>query len=183
MLGQGPLWKAAAGCHAALAEAGIPHALVGGIAVCLHGYQRNTVDVDVLTRRVDAAAVKAQLLSRGFTWNDEKREFQSAEGVAVQFLLSPDTASKGRSLGVYFPDPDAEKVTTELEGLPVVSPLKLIELKIARGLGNPRRMLRDFADVVELIAIHNLSREKARFLHNTTRKTYRELVLRARGEG
>ena len=63
------LWQAAARCHEVLAAAEIPHAVVGGVAVCLHGYQRNTVDVDVLIRRVDSDAVRASLEREGFVWN------------------------------------------------------------------------------------------------------------------
>ena len=48
MLGNRSLWDTAAACHRILDDAGIPHAIVGGVAVCLHGYQRNTVDIDML---------------------------------------------------------------------------------------------------------------------------------------
>jgi hypothetical protein len=48
MVGKESLWAAAQRCHEALASSGIPHAIVGGVAVCLHGYQRTTVDIDVL---------------------------------------------------------------------------------------------------------------------------------------
>ena len=48
MLGSQNIWDVARICHELLDAAGVPHALVGGVAVCLHGYRRNTVDVDVL---------------------------------------------------------------------------------------------------------------------------------------
>lgn len=40
---------------------------------------------------------------------------------------------------------------------------------------------RDFADVVELIAIHNLDGAFARHLHKSLRKTFRQLARRAQG--
>ena len=46
MLGNENLWQAATYCHQVLADAEIPHSVCGGVAVCLHGYQRNTTDVD-----------------------------------------------------------------------------------------------------------------------------------------
>ena len=58
MLGNEDLWQTATECHHLLAEAKIPHAIVGGVAVCLHGYQRNTVDVDLLIRKEDSEAVR-----------------------------------------------------------------------------------------------------------------------------
>lgn len=64
MLENESLWQAAAQCRRILAGAKIPHAVVGGVALCLHGYQRNTVDVDLLIRREDAAAVKNAIALR-----------------------------------------------------------------------------------------------------------------------
>jgi hypothetical protein len=43
-------------------------------------------------------------------------------------------------------------------------------------------MHKDFADVVELIAIHNLDASFARFSHKSVRKEFRVLVRRAQGQ-
>ena len=67
MLGEEPIWRAAAACHEALAEAGAPHAVIGGVAVCLHGYRRNTVDVDLLVRPEDTPLIRDALTAAGFT--------------------------------------------------------------------------------------------------------------------
>ena len=64
--------------------------------------------------------------------------------------------------------------------LPVVTLAKLIESKIACGLGDPRRTYKDFADVVELIDQNDLGRDFARFLHRSVRKEFRALVGRVR---
>src|ERR1700683_1638721 len=92
MLENESLWEVTTPCHQILAAAKIPHAIMGGVAVCLHGYQRNTVDVDMLIRRDDSDAVKAALEGEWFTWNAKEKEFRSASGVAVQFLLAGDRA-------------------------------------------------------------------------------------------
>ena len=179
MLGNETLWDTARQCHRALREAQIPHAVVGGVAVCLHGYQRNTVDVDVLVRRADADSVRTTLEQSGFQWHAGAAEFRSPSGVPVQCLLSGDRAGEGSEIAL--PDPADSRAVTELEGLPVLSLAKLIETKIACGQGNLRRTHKDFADVVELIAAHGLGRAFAKHLHKSVRKTFRELVLRARG--
>jgi hypothetical protein len=183
VLGSGSIWDTARRCGDALNERGLPHAIVGGVAVCLHGYQRNTVDVDILVRKEDTEAVRETLEADGFVWDSAEREFRSPDNVPVQFLVSGEPASDDRSLGVTLPDPSQPGVTTEIESLSVVSLARLIELKLACGLGNLRRTHRDLADVVELIAAHNLSRSFARHLHKSLRKEFRNLVLRARGEG
>lgn len=178
MLGNETLWEAARQCHAVLQREGIAHAIVGGVAVCLHGYQRNTVDVDLLVRRDDSAAIRRLLEANGFQWSQAASEFVSPAGIPIQFLLTGDRA--GDDSDVYLPDPANPAAVVEQEGLPVLSLAKLIEAKIACGMGNPRRTHKDFADVVELIAVHGLSRAFARHLHKSVRKTFRELVLHAR---
>ena len=54
--------------------------------------------------------------------------------------------------------------------------------KLASGLGNLRRTHKDFADVVELIAIRKLDSSFARYLHGSLRNTFRELVRNAQSE-
>lgn len=180
MLGNANLWETAQACHQALEKAGVPHAVAGGVAVCLHGYQRNTVDLDILVRRDDAETIRRTLEDAGLIWDQDQKEFRTQGGIAVQCLLGGDRAGTGSE--VKLPDPGDDESITTLEGLPVVSLARLIETKLACGEGDPRRTHKDFADVVELIARHNLSRSFARHLHKSLRKTFRQLVLNARGE-
>ena len=153
---------------------------MGDVAVCLHGCQRNTVDVDLLIRSDDLENARVTLERTGLVWDDQRREPRSANGVAVQFLASGERAGKGAQ--ATLPDPSDDSATSEIEGLRVLSLPRLIESKLACGQGNPRRTHRDYADVVELIAKHDLIRAFARHLHKDLRKTFRELVLRSRGE-
>jgi hypothetical protein len=179
MLGNETLWQAAKQCHEILAAAEVPHAVMGGVAVCLHGYQRNTVDVDVLVRGEDSDAIRQSLEDADYRWDAKNKEFKSPSGVLSRFLLAGELA--GKSAEVKLPDPTDDGVTTEIEDLPVLRLSKLIESKIACGLGNVRRTHRDFADVVELIIQNRLNSSFARYLHRSLRATYRELVRRSRG--
>jgi hypothetical protein len=179
MLGNETLWDAARLSHELLQQAGLAHAIVGGVAVCLHGYQRNTVDVDLLVRKEQAAAARSALQTAGWRWIAERTELQSPAGVVLQFLLSGDKA--GPDSEVRLPDPGDERAVTQLEGLPVLSLARLIETKLACGQGNLRRTHKDFADVVELIAVNKLGRDFARHLHKSLRQSFRELVTHARG--
>ena len=178
MLENETLWQVAQLCHETLRAANVPHAVVGGVAVCLHGYQRNTVDLDLLVRSDDSTTIRQALKDAGFTWLKEAREFRSATGVPVHFLMAGERA--GRHSEVVLPDPGRRGTTVEKEGLAVISLPRLIESKLACGQGDLRRTHRDFADVVELIAVHHLDRSFARFLHKSLRATFRELVQRAR---
>lgn len=178
MLANETLWDTAVRCHEVLAAAKVPHAVIGGIAVCLHGYQRNTVDLDLLVRKDDTEQIRSSLTAASFIWNEEKVEFTSPLGTPVQFLLAGDRAGKGSE--VLFPDPGDEKIIKTMEGLPVLSLPRLIESKIACGEGNLRRTHKDFADVVELILVNDLHSSFARYIHKSLRATFRELVHRAR---
>src|SRR5438067_2494757 len=179
MLENENLWQTTRRAHELLAECNIVHAIVGGVAVCLHGYRRNTVDLDLLVRPADTASVRSALESDGIGWNAADNEFRTASGVAVQFVLAGQSEGPGQP--AVFPDPADARQVAQIEGLPVLSLAALIQSKLACGLGNLRRTHKDFADVVELIAIHGLDKSFARFLHKSVRAEFRELVRRAKG--
>ncbi len=178
MLGNENLWETATKCHELLNREHIPHAVCDGVAVCLHGYRRNTVDLDLIIRSSDAGRVKTTLVNAGLSWDEQNKEFHSSSGVPVQFLMTGECAGAGAE--IKLPEPEGELNVEQIEGLPVLRLSKLIEIKIACALGSPRRTHKDLADVVELIAVRNLDSSFARFLHKSVRKTYRELVRTTR---
>src|SRR5262245_53825839 len=103
MLENQTLWETAARVHELLADRGIAHAIAGGVAVCLHGYRRNTVDLDVLVRPEDTTAIRSTLESDGITWSETDKEFSTSSGVAVQFLMAGESEGPGQPAN--FPDP------------------------------------------------------------------------------
>jgi hypothetical protein len=178
MLGNESLWDVAERVHKLLRTYKVPYAIVGGVAVCLHGYRRNTVDLDLLIRPEDAAEFRAALESGEFAWVPRAKEYRSPAGVAVQVLLAGDPEGPGQEAS--FPDPSRDDCVTTIQGVRVLALAQLIQAKIACGLGNLRRTHRDFADVVELIAIHRLDGSFARLLHKSVRKEFRRLVRMTR---
>ncbi|MDA1161979.1 MAG: hypothetical protein O3B13_02645 [Planctomycetota bacterium] len=180
MLGNETLWETAALCDRALREAGIAYSVCGGVAACLHGYQRNTVDLDLIVQSEDSERIREVLRDAGLEWHPVAAEFRSNNGIAVQFLMAGESA--GRGLEVRIPEPVGDSNVETIEGLTVVRLSRLIEMKLACGSANVRRTHKDFADVVELIDIRNLDSSFARFLHKSLRKTFRELVRRVRAE-
>ena len=179
MLGNENLWHAAAQCHRILADANIPHSVCGGVAVCLHGYQRNTVDLDLIIEPKRATEVRQFLEAAGLHWDGGNKEFRTVAGIAIQFLMAGDRA--GNSSEVRLPEPLGDLNVEVIEGLPVLRLSRLIEIKIACGAENVRRMHKDFADVVELIAIRKLDGSFAQYLHKSVRETFRKLVRNAQG--
>lgn len=179
MLGNQNLWEAAAQCHRILADANVPHAVCGGVSVCLHGYQRNTVDLDLIIEPERATEVRQFLESAGLQWDNENKEFHTASGIPVQFLMAGDRAGNGSE--VRLPVPLGDLNVEVIEGLPVLRLSRLIEIKIACGMEDVRRMHKDFADVVELIAIRKLDGSFAHYLHKSVRDTFRKLVRNSQG--
>ncbi len=180
LLGNESLWEVASHCHELFQRSKIAHSICGGVAVCLHGYQRNTTDLDLIIKQSDGAAVKQLLVAEGYLWDEQNKEFQSPSGVAVQFLIAGERAGKGSEVSI--PEPEGEFNMEEIEGLSVVKLSRLIEMKIASGIGNLRRTHKDFADVVELIAIRKLDGSFSRYLHSSLRTTFRVLVRNAQSD-
>ena len=178
MLGNESLWSVAQRCSELFNKAEIPYGICGGVAVCLHGYQRNTVDIDLVIRPEDADRVRSLLEANGFTWNPNESEFTTEDGFVVQFLVAGTKAGKGSEVKIAVPE--GELNVEEIEGMSVVRLSRLIEMKIACGTSNLRRTHKDFADVVELIAIRDLDGSFSRFLHKSVRSTFRDLVRNAR---
>ncbi len=177
MLENESLWELAVRCHQVFRQHQIPHSICGGVAVCLHGYQRNTTDIDLIVNASDSNTIKELLLAESFVWDDELKEFRSPSGIPVQFLIAGEKA--GKDSEVKIPEPIGELNVEVLEGLSVVRLSRLIEMKLASGLGSLRRTHRDFADVVELIAIRGLDGSFSRHLHKSLRPAFRDLVRRS----
>lgn len=177
MLENETLWDLTQRVHELLTGEGVAHAIVGGVAVCLHGYQRNTADLDLLVEPSDAIALRRALESNEIQWHAKAKEFRSADSIAIQFVLAGEKEGAGQP--ATFPSPSDPKRITTIEGLPVLSLASLIQSKLACGLGSLRRTHRDFADVVELIAVHRLDGSFARFLHRSVRQEFRVLVRHA----
>ena len=108
------------------------------------------------------------------------KSFAQQNGIAIQFLIAGEHAGEGSE--VKLPDPEGDLNAEIIEGLPVLRLSKLIEVKLACGMGNVRRTHKDLADVVELIIICTLENSFARYLHKSVRKAFKELVRNARGE-
>lgn len=177
MLGNESLWSVAARCHQLLSEAGIAYSVCGGVAVCLHGYQRNTTDLDLIIRGEDSDAVREILTKGGYSWDAEQAEFRTPDGIAIQFVIAGQKAGKETKVSISQPVGDLN--VEQIEGLSVVRLSRLIEMKIACGMSNLRRTHKDFADVVELISKRGLDGSFARHLHKSLRPTFRQLVRNA----
>ena len=153
----------------------IPYAIVGGMALNLLGYTRETVDVDILLTPQGLERFQEQLVGKGYVpaFSGARTSFLDAETrVKVEVLIAGEYPGDGRPKPVAFPEPEA--VSVERDGYRVIALEKLIELKLASGMTAPHR-LRDLADVQDLISLLELPLELAERLDESVRNEYRRL--------
>ena len=152
----------------------IPYAIVGAMALNEYGYQRTTVDVDVLLTPAGLAAFKARTLGRGYLekFPGSRRLRDAENGVDIDVVLTGGFPGDGKPKPVSFPDPAvAAQRGMTVALLPLTT---LIELKLASGMTAPHR-LKDLADVQELIRIQQLKRALANDLNPFVREKYLDL--------
>jgi hypothetical protein len=146
--------------HAALLEARIEHALIGGLALAAHGSARATVDVDFLADADRADDIDRLLRARGYAClqrSDFVGNYASdhPERGRVDFLyarLAHGRAMLGRAGAV------------ELMGrrIPVVDASDLVGLKVQSSSNDPSRRHRDLADIEWLLRHADLDLDRVR---------------------
>lgn len=152
----------------------IPYAVVGAMALNEWGYQRVTVDVDVLLSADGLKRLKAEVLGLGYVERfPGSRGIRDTEAnVDIDFLLTGEYPGDGKPKPVRFPDPAQAAIRgRRVALLPLPT---LIDLKLASGMSAPHR-LKDLADVLELIRSLALPRETAESLDPSVRAKYDEL--------
>ena len=159
----------------ALEAESIPYAIIGGMALNLLGYTRETVDVDILVTPQGLKRFHERLLGRGYVpaFKGATKSFLDAQTrVKVEALVTGEYPGDGKPKPVAFPEP--ESVSVERDGYRVILLEKLIELKLASGMTAPHR-LRDLADVQDLISTLELTLELGERLDGSVRNEYRRL--------
>jgi hypothetical protein len=172
---QGKVYQTLANLKDRLTKAGIDYAVIGGMALTIHGYIRATQDVDLLMTVEGLDTFRSSLVGRGFVpaFAGATKMFKDATtGVAIEIITAGEFPGDGKPKSVSFPEPAI--VSVELEGIKVVRLTTLIELKLASGLTAPDR-LKDLADVQELIRTLNLPESLAGEIDESVRSEYLKL--------
>jgi len=159
-----------------LESAGIPYAIVGGMAVNAHGHPRTTGDVDLLLTSASFNAFLRIVESGEFArvTGRPRRFLDPATGITFDFLVSGMFPGSGRPGPIAYPDPVDVAIT--IRDLPVVNLAVLIELKLAA------HRHQDFADVVNLIGVHKLDESFQERLAPSVHADYIECLEEKRRE-
>ena len=174
-MNQGPVHLSVRSLSERLEAEGIDYALVGGMALYLHGYRRFTEDVDILLTPEGLASFQERLVGRGYVpaFAGARKTFRDAETrVKVEVLTTGEFPGDGKSKPVSFPDPALAR--ERHEGLWVASLRTIVELKLASGLSVAHRA-KDLVDVQELIQHLHIPRDLASSLDPSVRDEYLRL--------
>lgn len=157
-----------------LGELGIDYAVVGGMALFMHGFRRFTEDVDILVTGDDLKTIHRELAGLGYVhpFKGSKNLRDVASGAKIKFLISGHFPGDGKPKPVAFPKPAG--VALERDGVQYVNLPTLVELKLASGMTSLERV-KDLADVQELIKILTLPEEFAAQLPPYVQAKFREL--------
>ena len=155
-----------------LGELEIPYAVIGGMAMFFHGYRRFTEDVDLLVTTDGLRAIHVHLLGYfpPFAASKQLRDYET--GVRVEFRVTGEYPGDGLPKPVAFPNPSES--STVIDGVHFLTLPRLIELKLASGMSNPRRA-KDLVDVQALIEHFDLPEAFAHQLNPYVQEKYREI--------
>ncbi|MEN9825115.1 MAG: hypothetical protein RI953_860 [Pseudomonadota bacterium] len=129
--------------HKALDEAGVDHALIGGLALALWGLNRATGDVDFLVEAAQRPKAEEVFKNLGFQVYASSAEVLQLEGFGKVDLLFAQRPLSRKMLA------DAKLLPGM--GLKYLLAEDLIGLKIQAYKNDPRRELQDKADIQNLM--------------------------------
>jgi hypothetical protein len=163
--GKGAILDVARRVSRVLESADSGGAVIGGVAVVLHGHVRTTSDVEVFIPE-PLESIAEYLRATGFKFDPQQREF-SYSGVPVH-LVTPEHTSYPVQI-------------VEIDDVRTVSLADLINMKLLTGTRNVLRA-QDLADVIGLIRHHQLDGEFARHIEKPLRNEFRKLARAVKKE-
>jgi hypothetical protein len=169
------VFKTLRGITRRLKDLGIPYAVVGGMALFEHGFERFTSDVNLLVTSEGLNEIHDRLDGLGYVppFAGSKQLRDTETGVRIEFLITGGYPGDGKPKPVAFPDPAA--VGIDRDGITYLNLASLVELKLASGMTGGIHRLKDITDVVELIKVVDLPADFAEKLNPFVRDRFIEI--------
>jgi hypothetical protein len=154
----------------------IPYAIVGGMAVYLHGHEQCTGDVDLLVTADGLGAFRDHFVPGKYhaVPQRSRRFLDRKNDVQVGFVVTGQFPRDGKPGPVAFPHP--AEVSETINEFRVVDLTTLIRLKLAA------RRYQDLADVSSVIREKHLDESFAECLHPSLRDNYVKCLEEKRRE-
>lgn len=165
---------------AKLERNGIDYCVVGGNALNAHGFERATVDVDVLMTSEGRDRFVETCLGRGFARRFEgaQTKFKSTvDDVPIDVIISGTFPGESQR-EVAFPHPKDISFEESYEGIPEGQTVRfidlpnLINLKLLSYRDLPDTRMKDMVDVINLIEHNNLNESFVEHLHPSVHQNY-----------
>jgi hypothetical protein len=159
-----------------LERANIRYAIIGGMAVHMHGHHQATGNVNVLLTADGFNDFRARFVPEKYDSAPERPGWfvDLKNEVRLSFRVTGRFPSSGKPGPIAFPHPD--QVSETINEVQVVNFATLIQLKLAA------RRFGDLADVISLIRVHNLDESFAERLHPSLHHRYSECLEARRRE-
>jgi hypothetical protein len=144
----------------------IPYAVIGGMAVNLHGYRHTTGDVDILLTSDGLEAFRNCFVPEDYEADARRmrRFLDRRTATPVDVALKGSFAGPDKVRGLSYPDPCSVRV--RIDDLWVADLTALIQIKLAIG------RYCDLGDVAGLIRSNRLDATLAERLHPWLRREY-----------
>mmetsp|Transcript_122522 Transcript_122522/g.342904 ORF Transcript_122522/g.342904 Transcript_122522/m.342904 type:complete len:227 (+) Transcript_122522:102-782(+) len=170
-----------------LDKAEIDYCVMGGNALHAHGYERATVDVDVLMTKDGLARFVETHVGRGYAprFLGAKTKFRNtADDVPIDILLTGAYPGENQ-VEVPFPEPKEISYEESFFGtgnseqiIRMVDLKNLINFKLLAYKDLPRERIQDYVDVRMLIKNNPLDAEKfVKHLHSSVHELFKEAVV------
>jgi hypothetical protein len=164
------------------AAAGIRTIVIGGMAVCEHGYSRETEDLDLLVCSDVRATWDGLLRGAGYSLFSERPTFSQwepkPESIAKRLdVMYVNAATFAKMLG------NSIERTLMSAQVRIPSLNDLLALKLHAARYAPWRMLKDMADIVYLIDANQIDVKSDQFRQLCLRFGTEEIYERLRGKG
>ncbi len=142
---------------------GTNYAVVGGMALFLHGFRRYTENINILVTREGLPEVHHALLGNGYRLSrvNSSNLHDMENGVYIKFMVSGDV-------------PDPQRSAAKRDGVWLLNLAPLLNLKLISGMKSIAR-LKDVSDVQEMIKRLHLPQDFAEQLSPSVRDKYEEL--------
>ena len=147
--------------HEFLDSHGFRSAVIGGVALAAYGHPRMTLDLDMVTESAAQDVLVAFMESRGFTTLHRSSGYSNHRHPERRHGRVDFMYVQGRTSELLFgalrhlPGPGGVRVA-------VPRPEHLIAMKVHAIRNDPRRRLRDLADIGFLLGRDDVDRESAR---------------------
>src|SRR5262249_53929050 len=140
--GKDPVHKTMRRLVRRLERAGIPYAVMGGMAVSAHQHRRTTDDLGILLTPDGLEEFKRRFVPKNYARypNRPRRFVDRTNQIEVDILVTGLFPGRGEPGPIAFPEP--ETVSEEINKIRVINLKTLVQLKLAA------RRYQDFADVV-----------------------------------